>query len=91
MVLMSKKIYKAFWCYGKKIYPSISHYFNFEFIERIRKILKTIKVNENTYKILIKTSNLTGIGIGEIVQNLVRDKVNENVLKNLIDKMKKES
>lgn len=53
--------------------------------------MKTIKVNENTYKILIKTSNLTGIGIGEIVQNLVRDKVNENVLKNLIDKMKKES
>lgn len=55
-----------------------------------RKILKTIKVNENTYKILIKTSNLTGIGISEIVQNLVKDKVNENVLKNLIDKMKKE-
>lgn len=55
-----------------------------------RKILKTIKVNENTYKILIKTSNLTGIGISEIVQNLVKDKVNENILKNLIDKMKKE-
>ena len=55
-----------------------------------RKILKTIKVNENTYKILIKTSNLTGIGISEIVQNLVKDKVNENILKNLIDKIKKE-
>ena len=48
-----------------------------------RKILKTIKVNENTYKILIKTSNLTGIGISEIVQNLVKDKVNENILKKL--------
>lgn len=52
---------------------------------------KIIRVNEITHKILTETSNITGMGIGEIVDSLVKDKASKDVVKELIARMKKDS
>lgn len=50
---------------------------------------KQIKVNNDTHKLLTKTSNITGISIGKIVDNLVKDKSEQDIVRNIIKKMKK--
>ena len=50
-----------------------------------------IRVNEITHKVLTETSRLTGMGIGEIVDLLVRDKASKDVVKELIARMKKDN
>ena len=52
---------------------------------------KMIRVNEITHKVLTETSRLTGMGIGEIVDLLVRDKASKDVVKELIARMKKDN
>jgi len=50
---------------------------------------KTIRISDKTHKILNESSILTGISIGEIVDNLIEEKTSKDIIRNIISKMKK--
>lgn len=50
---------------------------------------KTIRISEKTHKVLNESSILTGISIGEIVDNLIEEKTSKDIIRNIISKMKK--
>lgn len=52
---------------------------------------KMIRVSEKTHKVLSESSYLTGISIGEIVDRLVEEKTSKNIIRTLINRMRKES
>ena len=52
---------------------------------------KMIRVSEKTHKVLSESSNLTGISVGEILDNLIEEKTSKDIIRTLIGRMRKES
>lgn len=54
------------------------------------KSSKTIRISNDTYALLQSMSYITGVPIKDIVDNIIRDRMKQDIVKQLNEKMKKE-